>query len=102
LKHRNTLSDLDAKKDLMMLFHLVGDLHMPLHVGYSQDKGGNDVQVKYLTHPSNLHRVWDTEIIESENITANDCLMMINRFDKDEIAKIKEINTLDWIHEPRS
>jgi len=102
LEHRDNLSNEEIKKNLMIIFHLTGDIHMPLHVGYGSDKGGNDIKVKYLSNPTNLHRVWDTEIIESENITANDCLLTYNRFDKDEIAKFKEINIENWIYEPRA
>ena len=102
LEHRDSLDDAEIKKNLMIVFHLAGDMHMPLHVGYEGDKGGNDSLVKYLTKPSNLHRVWDTEIIESENITANDCLLIYIRFDKTELAEFKEINIENWIHEPRA
>lgn len=102
LEHKDKLSEEDIKKNLLIIFHLAGDLHMPLHVGYGNDKGGNDVQVKYLGHPSNLHRVWDTEIIESEKITANDCLLLQKNFSKDEIASLKVINVEEWIHEPRA
>ncbi|MFI5196821.1 MAG: S1/P1 nuclease [Chitinophagales bacterium] len=102
LEHKDKLNDEEIKKNLMIIFHLTGDLHMPLHVGYGIDNGGNDIQVKYLGNPTNLHRVWDTEIIEGENITANDCLLLYNRFDKSEIAQFKEINIENWIHEPRA
>jgi hypothetical protein len=102
LEHRDNLSDAEIKKNIMIIFHLTGDLHMPLHVGYGSDKGGNDIPVKYLSNPTNLHRVWDTEIIEGEKITANDCLFIINRFDKSDIAEFRQINIENWIHEPRA
>ncbi|MGB7470229.1 MAG: S1/P1 nuclease, partial [Candidatus Acidiferrum sp.] len=31
----------------------------PLHCSDNHDKGGNDVHVVFLGHPSNLHSVWD-------------------------------------------
>ena len=102
LKHKDKLSDEDIKFNLLVIFHLVGDMHQPLHVGYGNDKGGNDIQVKYLGHPNNLHRVWDTEIVESEHITANECLLLYKDFDNQEIAKLKEINVEKWIREPRA
>lgn len=102
LEHRGNMSNDDIKKDLMIIFHLTGDLHMPLHVGYEDDKGGNTVQVKYLGRPVNLHRVWDTEIIESEKITADDCLHHIKDFNKKEINDFKKIDVVNWIQEPRS
>ena len=102
LEHRDGMSNDDIKKNLMIIFHLVGDLHMPLHVGYSQDKGGNDIKVNYLGKESNLHRVWDTDIIESENITLNDCLLRLSRYDKNEVEQLRNINIEEWTHEPRA
>ncbi len=102
LKNRQSLSDEEVKKNLLVVFHLVGDLHQPLHVGYGSDKGGNAIQVKYLDNSSNLHRVWDTDIIEGEKITINDCLLLYKNFDSAEIAQLKAINVERWIREPRS
>ena len=49
---------------LRFLVHLVEDLHMPLHVGENHDKGGNTLQVRWFDRGSNLHRVWDSGIID--------------------------------------
>jgi nuclease S1 len=49
--------------------HLVGDLHMPLHVGDNHDRGGNDTQVRWYDRGSNMHRVWDSGIIERAGTT---------------------------------
>lgn len=51
---------------LVFLVHLVGDLHQPLHVGFRDDRGGNDVIVHYLHFGScfNLHQVWDQYLIQ--------------------------------------
>ena len=37
-----------------MLVHFIGDLHQPLHVGRGEDKGGNDIQVRWFNDGSNL------------------------------------------------
>ncbi|XP_074269935.1 endonuclease 4-like [Silene latifolia] len=50
---------------LMFLAHFVGDLHQPLHLGYLGDLGGNRVFVKWFDKKTNLHRVWDDEIIDT-------------------------------------
>jgi hypothetical protein len=49
---------------LRFVIHLVGDLHQPLHVGDDGDRGGNDTQVRFFTRGSNMHRVWDSGIID--------------------------------------
>ncbi len=102
LEHRGNLSNEDIKKNLMVLFHLVGDLHMPLHIGYQNDKGGNDVRLKYMGKPSNLHWVWDSEMIESEKITADNCLMLYKNYTREELEKLKVINVEKWIQQPRA
>ncbi len=102
LEHKEGMSEDDVKRDFLVLFHLVGDLHQPLHCGYEGDKGGNDIQVKYMGHPSNLHRVWDSEMIEGENITVNDCLLQLKNFDAAERKSLTVINVKNWMLQPRS
>ena len=48
---------------LKFLGHFVGDLHQPLHAGYSHDFGGNTVTVRYYGESYRLHKVWDTLLI---------------------------------------
>ena len=49
---------------LRFVVHLVEDLHQPCHVGDNHDRGGNDTQFRWFTRGSNLHKVWDTGILE--------------------------------------
>ncbi len=49
---------------LKWVVHLVGDIHQPLHNADRHDRGGNDVKLVYFGHPTNLHRIWDTGILE--------------------------------------
>lgn len=49
---------------LRFLVHFIADLHQPLHVGDDNDKGGNLLKVRFFGKESNLHRVWDSQIIE--------------------------------------
>ncbi len=42
LQHRDTLSPERLRFDVLILFHLCGDLTQPLHVGYGSDRGGNN------------------------------------------------------------
>ncbi|RWR84458.1 S1/P1 nuclease [Cinnamomum micranthum f. kanehirae] len=48
---------------LLFLSHFMGDIHQPLHVGFTSDEGGNTIQLRWFRHKSNLHHVWDREII---------------------------------------
>lgn len=59
------LDEAQERAELMMLIHLVGDIHCPMHAGYKKDRGGNGTKVKYFGKSNNLHSVWDSEIVES-------------------------------------
>ena len=54
---------------LRFIIHLVGDLHMPLHAGNGTDKGGNDVKVKFFKDDTNLHAVWDSGLIDQDQLS---------------------------------
>lgn len=54
----------ERQKALRFLAHLVQDLHQPVHVGDNRDRGGNDLQLQYFDKGTNLHRVWDFEMLE--------------------------------------
>ncbi len=67
----SSLPKSERREALRFFVHFVQDLHQPLHVGENHDKGGNDLQVRFFNRGSNLHRVWDSSMIEkvSDNPT---------------------------------
>jgi len=54
---------------LKYLVHFVGDLHQPMHLGRFEDLGGNKLKTNWFGKPINLHSLWDTYIIEGENMS---------------------------------
>lgn len=42
---------------LMFLSHFMGDVHQPLHVGFTTDAGGNSITVYWYNVKTNLHSV---------------------------------------------
>jgi hypothetical protein len=60
-----------AERQLALRFivHIVGDLHQPLHVGRPGDRGGNDVKVTWFGEPTNLHSVWDTKLVDEQQLS---------------------------------
>jgi nuclease S1 len=48
---------------LRFLIHFVGDLHQPLHCADNHDRGGNEVRVLVGAEETNLHAVWDTNVV---------------------------------------
>jgi hypothetical protein len=50
---------------LKYVVHLVGDVHQPVHAGYSDDKGGNLYQIHSSGRGTNMHALWDSGLIKS-------------------------------------
>ncbi len=98
LKDKNS-SIADRRFYLKFLVHLIGDLHQPLHIGRKEDKGGNTVQVQWFGKGSNLHRVWDENMIEEWNMSYIELANNAKLLSDDEIDAIKEGTVLDWVAE---
>lgn len=101
LKNKNKRTKEEINLDIKVLFHLVGDLHQPLHVGYREDKGGNTVQVQFNGKGTNIHHVWDSDIIENKNITSADCVKIIKTYSGKEIREIQNIDIVAWMNNSR-
>ncbi len=102
LRQYKNLKNKDIKRDLLLIFHLVGDLHQPLHTGYSVDKGGNTIEVTSPFVSGNLHSVWDTQILEYKNINIDSCLELYKTWDSAKIASTNKIDELKWMYQSRS
>jgi len=48
---------------LKFLVHFIGDIHQPLHVGFTTDLGGNTIKGTYNGASTNLHSMWDSGLI---------------------------------------
>ena len=86
----------------MLIFHLIGDLHQPLHTGYSIDKGGNSVQINSPLVSGNLHSVWDTQILEYKRINLDSCIEFYHTMDSTTVTAVSKINELKWMYESRA
>lgn len=85
---------------IMALVHLVGDLHQPLHVGLAEDKGGNTIKVEWFGEPTNLHHVWDSEIIDDQQLSYTEFGNHINRgVDATQVTTWQSTTVRDWAHE---
>lgn len=85
---------------LKMLVHLVGDLHQPLHVGTGEDRGGNDVRVLWQRDSSNLHRVWDSDMINAKQLSYTELAAHLNRHvTPTNIAQAQAASPEQWLTE---
>lgn len=72
---------------MRLLIHMVGDLHQPMHTARKEDLGGNKVSVTWFGRHSNLHRVWDEELVDYQQLSYTEYAAAINhpsraRFDQ--------------------
>lgn len=101
LDHKETLSHDDIKRRILFLFHLIGDLHQPLHVGYPSDKGGNTVQLNFMgSYGTNLHSTWDTGIIEYKATSLTD-VMNSKKYTPEALAGVQKIDIVGWAKQSR-
>jgi hypothetical protein len=64
---------------LRFLIHFVADVHQPLHAEDHDDRGGNQVRVMIGRYRANLHRVWDSEVIDALGSDPGDEANLIER-----------------------
>ena len=97
-----TLPRTERQEALRFLVHFLQDMHQPVHVGDRNDRGGNDLQVRFFEKGSNLHRVWDYEVLEHEE---DDELAWAGRLEADAKATPEQIEhwsegtVEDWAEE---
>ena len=88
---------------LKILVHLLGDLHQPLHVGRGDDKGGNDFKIKYFGKSSNLHRIWDSDLIDGQQLSYTEYSQHLLRTTPQDRVKQHQSGTyLDWANESKA
>ncbi|GAB5496120.1 MAG: S1/P1 nuclease [Phycisphaerales bacterium] len=66
LKDRNASAQ-DRGEALMFIVHFVGDMHQPMHGGRAEDRGGNSIEITFFDESTNLHRIWDSGILNASS-----------------------------------
>lgn len=100
LKDKNASRE-DKQFYLKMLVHFMGDLHQPFHVGRGADKGGNDIQVRWFNEGSNIHRVWDSQMINSYQMSYSELAENRKELTRKELKEMEAGQLLDWVYESR-
>lgn len=84
---------------LKWLVHLVGDLHQPLHVGRSADRGGNSTNVVWFGRNTNLHKVWDSEMINDQELSYTEFADFLDRGSPQHATSLQSGSYADWADE---
>jgi hypothetical protein len=100
-----TLKDPNASLEnkqlaLRFIVHIIGDLHQPFHSGTSEDRGGNLIRVKFFNEDSNIHRVWDTNLIDNQKLSYTEWTKRLSRqITPDQAKTWQETDPRVWISE---
>jgi len=84
--------DTERAEAMILLGHWIGDIHQPMHVGFSDDRGRNSIHVKRGPKQGrpdkpckvgsyNLHSVWDSCVVETGAPTQRSALGFARRLD---------------------
>lgn len=79
----------DKALALRFVIHIIGDVHQPLHAGRGDDRGGNDVKLRWFGEETNLHSVWDTRMLEGRNLSYSEYANWLGR-------QIDPAETIAW------
>ncbi len=80
---------------LAFMVHFIGDVHMPLHSGDHEDRGGNSVETDYGIVPDlNLHWIWDGPLAERAITSAE--VPLVRRYTEEERVKLGGGTPADW------
>lgn len=82
---------------LRLLIHIVGDIHQPLHIGRLEDRGGNGIKVNWFKDPTNLHSVWDSKLIDLQQLSYTELTCSINYTTKAQRREWQAEPVADWI-----
>lgn len=77
LRDRKATAD-EKRMALRFVIHIIGDLAQPLHTGNGTDRGGNDVKVTWFGKPTNLHSVWDSSLVDEEQLSFSEMASWLN------------------------
>jgi hypothetical protein len=85
---------------LRFLLHLVGDLHQPLHVSDNDDRGGNQTEVSLFDRVTNLHKVWDGELIERAGLDEEAYFARLKlKMEGLDVGALERGSVVDWAME---
>ncbi len=98
------LKDKSASKEdkqfhLKLLVHFIGDLHQPMHMGKAEDRGGNGIRLKWFGRNTNLHTVWDSNIIDYFDMSYTEWTSNLPTLSWEQQKSLQSGTLANWIEE---
>lgn len=84
---------------LKLLIHFIGDIHQPMHTARATDRGGNSVKVGWFNESSNLHTIWDTKLIDMQQLSYTEYASWINHPSAADKTKWQKQPVSEWVWE---
>jgi hypothetical protein len=84
---------------LKLLIHFAGDIHQPMHTAHPEDKGGNNIRLFWFNSPTNLHRIWDENLVEFQQLSYTEYISSINFATASQIKQWQKQPVSEWIVE---
>ena len=96
-KNRKALTDSTVLVALKSLIHMVGDIHCPAHVRFTDNNNDGKYDVYYYGYKRSLHKIWDTSVIAHDHKGWTPAIYAeeLDTWSKDEIKNA----TRGWIEE---
>jgi len=98
IKNKNTSIE-NKKIAIIFLVHILGDLAQPMHTGRAEDLGGNKINVNFLGKDTNLHSIWDNDLIDSKKYSYTELASNLDTKDEKKIKNIQKGNIAEWLYE---
>jgi len=90
---------IQRKQNLYFLIHILGDAHQPMHVSRAEDQGGNKIEVSWFGKKSNIHRVWDSDLVDNEKYSYTEFATVLDINSKKENERLAAGKLSNWLFE---
>jgi hypothetical protein len=84
---------------LRMLIHIIEDVHQPMHTAHTDDQGGNKVTVTWNGEQTNLHSIWDSKLIDFQQLSYTEYADAINHTTPAQRAELQKAPISQWLFE---
>lgn len=93
-------SDLKTQQqNLYFIIHLLGDAHQPMHVSRAEDLGGNKIDVEFFGRKANIHRVWDSDLVDNEKYSYTEYARVLDIYDAAHYRQYIDSSFEQWLFE---
>lgn len=87
---------------LKLLIHFIADLHQPMHVGRKEDRGGNNIPLQWFGKTTNLHRLWDSNLIDTYGMNYVELTDDLQKLTPKMIDEIQSQSIEEWVKESQA